>query len=127
MAPADFVAARNPDPESTLPYLIRLPLGPTGIVLKARDTWSRIAKVYCHSAASWPDDPDVIERVAVRSGERRGAAIDLILDRSRENRSQIVFTRTGAAGRRSSGRPPAPPSRPGPTSASLGNEAWPVP
>ncbi len=85
--------ARNPDPESTLPYLIRLPLGPDGVVLKARDTWPRTAKVYCHAATSWPSDPDIVERVPVRSCVQRGAAIDLVLDRGRENRSQIVFTR----------------------------------
>jgi hypothetical protein len=32
----EFVVARKPDPESSLPYLIRLPLGPEGVVLKAR-------------------------------------------------------------------------------------------
>ncbi len=35
----------------------------------------------------------MVERVAIRSCVRRGAAIDLVLDRGRENRSQIVFTR----------------------------------
>ncbi|MFD1504515.1 hypothetical protein ACFSBG_02355, partial [Georgenia yuyongxinii] len=34
-----------------------------------------------------------MERVAVRSCSRRGPAIDLVLDRARENRSQIVLTR----------------------------------
>ncbi len=89
----DFVIARNPEADSTLPYLIRLPLGPDGIVLKARDTWPRTAKVYCHPAVGWPATPEVIERVPVRSCTRRGAAIDLVLDRGRENRSQIVFAK----------------------------------
>lgn len=30
----DFVVARIPDPDSALTYLIRLPLGPHGVVLK---------------------------------------------------------------------------------------------
>jgi hypothetical protein len=89
----ELVIARNPDEASTLPYLLRLPLGPDGVVLKVRDTWPRTAKVYCHPADSWPDDPEIVERVPVRSCVRRGAAIDLVLDRGRENRSQIVFTR----------------------------------
>ncbi len=89
----EFVVARNPDPDSTLPFLIRLPLGEEGVVLKARDSWPRTAKVYCHAATSWPADPDIVERVTVRSCVQRGAAIDLVLDRGRENRSQIVFTR----------------------------------
>jgi len=91
--PEDFVVARNPDPESTLPYLIRLPLGSQGVVLKARDTWPRTSKVYCHRAHERPATPDVVERVPVRSCVRRGGAVDLILDRGRENRSQFVFTR----------------------------------
>jgi hypothetical protein len=89
----DFVVARNPDPDSTLPYLVRLPLGSRGVVLKVRDTWPRTAKVYCHPSTDWPADPEVVERVAVRSCVRRGAAVDLVLDRGRENRSQFVFTR----------------------------------
>lgn len=89
----DFVIARNPEPGSTLPFLIRLPVGPNGIVLKARDTWPRTAKVYCHPALEWPATPEIVERAPVRSCTRRGAAIDLVLDRGRENRSQIVFTK----------------------------------
>ena len=89
----DFVVARNPDEDSTLPYLIRLPLTEAGVVLKVRDTWPRTAKVYCHPSTDWPEHPDIVERVAVRSCVRRGAAIDLVLDRGRENRSQFVFTR----------------------------------
>lgn len=90
--PEDFLIARNPEPGSTLPYLIRVPLGPEGIVLKARETWPRTSKVYCHQASEWPEDAEVVERVPTRSCTRRGAAIDLILDRSRENRSQLVLT-----------------------------------
>ena len=89
--PEDFVIARNPEPGSTLPYLLRIPLG-EGIILKAKDTWPRTGKVYCHRVEDWPDDAEVVERVAVRSCVRRGAAIDLVLDRGRENRSQIVIT-----------------------------------
>jgi hypothetical protein len=88
-----FVLARNPEPGSTLPYLIRLPLGSTGLVLKARDSWPRTARVYCHRAAEWPDDVEELERVPVKSCVRRGVAIDLVLARGRENRSQIVFTK----------------------------------
>lgn len=93
LAGVEFVIARNPDPDSTLPYLVRLPLGADGIALKVRDTWPRTAKVYCHRADEWPIDLDIVERVPVRSCVRRGAAIDLVLDRARENRSQFVFAR----------------------------------
>src|SRR5918998_3371865 len=89
----EFVVARNPDQESSLPYLILVPLDEGSVVLKARDTWPRTAKVYCHRAEGWPAEPEVVERVGVRSCVRRGAAVDLVLDRTRENRSQLVFTR----------------------------------
>jgi hypothetical protein len=88
-----FAVAKNPDGESALPYLIRLPLGDEVLVLKARETWPRTAKVYCHRADGWPDEPEIVEEVGVRSCVRRGPAVDLVLARSRENRSQLVFTR----------------------------------
>ena len=92
--PALFEVATNPDADSTLPFLIRLPL-PTGeLVLKARDSWPRTAKVYCHRAhEGWPPRPEIVEQVPIRSCQRRGVAIDFVLDRPRENRSQLVFTR----------------------------------
>ncbi len=89
----DFVVARNPEEGSTLPYVVRIPLGEHGVVLKVREVWPRTSKVYCHRATQWPEDADIVERVPVRSCVRRGAAIDLVLDRGRENRSQFVLTR----------------------------------
>lgn len=87
----DFLIARNPEPRSSLPYLLRIPLGPDGVVLKAKEMWPRTAKVYCHRA-EWPDDAEIVERTPTRTCVRRGAAIDLVLDRGRENRSQLVLT-----------------------------------
>lgn len=91
--PQDFKIARNPEEGTTLPYLLRIPLGPDGIVLKAKETWPRTGKVYCHRAVGWPRDADLVEQIPVRSCVRRGASIDLVLDRGRENRSQFVLTR----------------------------------
>ena len=90
--PEDFLIARNPEEGSTLPYLLRIPLGESGIVLKSRETWPRTTKVYCHRAQEWPADAEILERVPTRACTRRGAAIDLVLDRGRENRSQFVLT-----------------------------------
>lgn len=90
--PDDLLIARNPEEGSSLPYLVRIPLGANGIVLKVRDTWPRTAKIYCHRA-DWPEDADIIEQLPVRSCKQRGAAVDLVLERSRENRSQFVITR----------------------------------
>ncbi len=89
----DFLIAKNPDLESVLPYLLRIPLGSDGFVLRARDTWPRTTKVYCHPGDVWPDEPEMVEVVKVTSCVRRGNAIDLVLDRGRENRSMFVFAK----------------------------------
>jgi hypothetical protein len=90
--PDDFVIARNPEEGTSLPYLLRVPYGADGVLLKARETWPRTTKVYCHRVEEWPADAEIVERVAVRSCTRRGSAIDLVLDRGRENRSQFVMS-----------------------------------
>ena len=86
----DFVVARNPDGDSGLPYLVRLPLGAHGVVLKVRDTWPRTAKVYCHPSQDWDDSVEVVERVPVRSCVRRA------------RRSTWCWTEAGRTGRSSS-------------------------
>jgi hypothetical protein len=86
-----FLVARNPEPDSSLPYLVRLPID-GGLVLKVRDTWPRTARVFCARATGWPADAEIVEDVAVLLCRRRGPAIDLVLDRPREDRSQFVFT-----------------------------------
>ncbi len=99
---ASFLVARNPEPDSTLPFLLSVPLD-GGILLKARERWPSTSRVYCHPLERWPADAEILERVAVRECRRRGVAIDLVLDRARENRSQIVFTQPNAD--RKGGRP----------------------
>jgi hypothetical protein len=100
---ATFVVAHNPDAESTLPYLLRLPVD-GGIELKAREPWPATARVYCHPLdEGWPDAAEVLEEVPVRRCARRGRAVDLVLDRARHNRSQFVFTEPHAS--RDGGRP----------------------
>lgn len=89
----ELLIAANPDPESTLRFLMRVPLG-AGLVFRTAGTWPRTKALFCYPVhlREWPDEPEIVERIPVRSVARRGAAIDLVLDRSRENRSQIVFT-----------------------------------
>jgi ERCC4-type nuclease len=93
--PVELLVAANPDPDSTLPYLVRVPLGTEGLVFRTKDTWPRTKAIYCHPVpvSEWPSDPRIVERVTLRSCARRGAAIDVVADRKREQRSQIVFTR----------------------------------
>jgi len=90
----ELLLARNPDPSSSLPYLLRLPLD-GGLVFRTKGTWPRTSALYCHPVdpSEWPDAPEIVERVGLRSCARRGAAIDVICDRGREQRSQIVFTK----------------------------------
>lgn len=91
---SELLIARNPDPASALPYLLRVPLGP-GLVFRARDTWPRTTAIYCHpvDASEWPEQPDIVEAIPLHSCARRGAAIDIVAVRGRENRSQLVFTK----------------------------------
>jgi hypothetical protein len=98
-----FVVARNPDEASSLGFLLRIPVGREVVTLKARARWPTTARVYCHPLDQWPADAEVLEEVAIRSCARRGSAVDLVLDRARENRSQIVFTEPNA--NRAGGRP----------------------
>jgi hypothetical protein len=87
-----FVVARNPHEDSRLPYLVRLPLG-DGVVLKARAPWPTTARVYCHRFEEpWPEDAEVVDQAPVRVCQRRGPAVDLVLDRPRQARSLFVFT-----------------------------------
>ncbi len=89
---ARFRVARNPDPESRLPYLLWLPIE-GGVVLKAREAWPRAARVFCaQDATPWDESGGLVDEAAVLVCRRRGAAIDLILDRPQLSRSQFVFT-----------------------------------
>jgi hypothetical protein len=89
----ELLIVANPNPDSRLPYLIRLPLG-GGLVFATSDVWPRTKALYCHrlDIAEWPHDPVLIDRVELRSCSRRGAAIDVVAARPRENRSQLVHT-----------------------------------
>ena len=90
--PPRFRVARNPDADSRLPYLIWLPIE-GGLVLKARATWPRASRVFCaQDATGWDRAAEQLEDVPVLLCRRRGAAIDLVLDRPSLSRSQFVFT-----------------------------------
>ena len=89
----ELLIALNPDPDSRLAYLMRVPLG-DGIVLRTSGTWPRTKALYCYPVPveDWPTEPEIVERIPLRSCARRGGAIDLIAARGRENRSQLVYT-----------------------------------
>ena len=56
MGVEEFVVARNPDADSSLPFLVRLPPQPGPVVLKVREAWPRTSKVYCHPSEDWSED-----------------------------------------------------------------------
>jgi hypothetical protein len=89
-----FVVARNPDSESSLPYLLHVPVG-GGLLLKAAEPWPLSSRVYCHlldDRAVAEAELDALEEVGVRMCAWRGRAVDLVLERAQHNRSQFVFT-----------------------------------
>jgi hypothetical protein len=89
---ADFVIARNPDPDSHLPYILCVPLAEGEVWLKAAETWPRASRVYCHPIAPVPSDElEIVERVPIQYCARYGPAIDLVLARGQQKRSQFVL------------------------------------
>ncbi|BBY44125.1 hypothetical protein A5765_02195 [Mycolicibacterium celeriflavum] len=91
---AELLIAANPQEDSRLPYLLRLPQPGGDLLFRTSGTWPRVKALYCHqmSLDDWPADAEIVERLPLQSCQRRGAAIDVILQRPRENRSQLVFT-----------------------------------
>jgi hypothetical protein len=91
---AELLIAVNPDEDSRLPYLLRIPQPGGDLLFRTSGTWPRVKALYCYpvSLYEWPDAAVIVERVPLRSCRRRGAAIDVIADRARDNRSQLVFT-----------------------------------
>ncbi|MGH2773343.1 MAG: hypothetical protein ACRDIU_09445 [Actinomycetota bacterium] len=60
-----FIVALNPDEESTLPFLLFIPVD-GGLVLKARDKGPATSRVYCHNVEDpWPADLEVAARNSV--------------------------------------------------------------
>jgi hypothetical protein len=90
----ELIIARNPEPDTSLPFLLRVPLS-GGLVFRTKGTWPRTSALYCHPMplSDWPEVPDVVERIELQACTRRGAASDVVAVRGREQRSQIVFTR----------------------------------
>lgn len=89
-----FVIARRHG-ASRLPIVLRLPLADGDVVLATRDTWPAAKDLFCAELSAWPDDAEVLERVAVGSCRRVGASIQLVLERPQRRRSLFVWTSKG--------------------------------
>jgi hypothetical protein len=88
----ELLIALNPDPNSTLAYLVRVPLGE--IVLRTARTWPSTKALYCYPllAEEWPANPDIVQRIPLRSCLRHGTAIYVVAARPRDDRTQLIFT-----------------------------------
>lgn len=74
----ELLVATNPDLDSRLGYLLRLPLD-GGMVFRTSGTWPRTTALYCYpvSVDEWPEEPEIVERVALRVGaENRDTVTD---------------------------------------------------
>ena len=87
-----FKVARNRDADSTVPFVISVPLASGDLVPKANVFWPRRSKVNCHRAERWRPKQKLSKESPCGSSVRRGVAVDPVLDRARENRSQFVVT-----------------------------------
>src|SRR3954453_21701143 len=75
----ELLIARNPDSDSSLPYLLHVPLGADGLLFRTKGTWPRTSALYCHPVAlsDWPARPEIVERIPLqglrppRCGDRR--------------------------------------------------------
>lgn len=92
-----FLVAKNPNQHSNLPFLLCLPLRDGPLWLKAKADWPRDARVFCQRLETAPRRVDVLERVDVELCVQRGVAIDLVLRRSVNRRSQFIFTTSDGA------------------------------
>lgn len=88
---AEFLVARNPDKRSALPFLLHVPTADGATWFKAKETWPRAARVFCLPTSAPNGDVEVLERVPVAACQRHGPAIDLVLQRGLNRRSQFIF------------------------------------
>jgi hypothetical protein len=89
-----LLIGRNPDPDSSLPTLLQLPVaGGEPIVLATRDSWPGPKDMFCYELDAWPPDAEVVEEVPVQACWRRGRAVHLVLRRRQRRRSMFVWTR----------------------------------
>ncbi|GAA1434570.1 hypothetical protein GCM10009616_29320 [Microlunatus lacustris] len=68
----ELLVARNPVPNSSLPFLLLVPLG-DGLLFRTKGTWPRTSALYCRPAPGRTGrrEPDVIEQIPLRSCVRR--------------------------------------------------------
>ncbi len=92
--PRSFVIAKNPDSDSRLPYLLRLPLPEGDLVLATRGRFPADRDLFCYQLEGWPEGAQELEVLPVVRLARRGKSVELVLDRPRLRRSLFVWTQS---------------------------------
>jgi hypothetical protein len=94
-AAGEFVIARNPEPKSRLPYLLRLPVaGEHDVILATRGRWPSGKDLFCYELGAWPEEAEVLETVPVERCWRAGVAVHLVLRRRQARRSLFIWTQS---------------------------------
>ena len=89
-----FEVARNPDPASRLPYLVRLPLAGGDVVVKAWEPWPRTGpSTATRPTASGPARPSWSSGSRSAPAGAAAAPSTWSWTGQREHRSQLVYTR----------------------------------
>jgi hypothetical protein len=67
---AELLIAVNPDEDSRLPYLLRIPQPGGDLLFRTSGTWPRVKALYCYPVDldEWPTDAVIVERVCGRAG-----------------------------------------------------------
>ena len=71
---AELLIAANPDEDSRLPFLLRVPLAGGDLLFRTAGTWPREKALFAYPVplAEWPADPVIVEQVRLRSGKSPG-------------------------------------------------------
>ncbi len=88
-----FLVARNPDPDSRLPFLLHLPVAGEGpLTLACAVDWPGAKDAFCYQLDGWPSEAEVLAEVPVEGCWRAGKAVHLVLRRRQRRRSLFVWT-----------------------------------
>lgn len=90
----ELIIARNPKPDSRLPYIVCLPVPGRGpVVLATSATWPGPKDLFCLELDGWPETAEEVQRVPVQACWQAGQAVHLVVRRRQRRRSIFVWTR----------------------------------
>ncbi len=93
MPDAVFRIARNPDPDSRLPFVLGLPVADEPpLALACAVDWPGAKDAFCFQLDGWPDEAEIISELPVAGCWRAGKSVHLVLRRRERRRSLFVWT-----------------------------------